>query len=112
MWEVFSGGKAPYPGTDPHTLIQSLEEGYRMHQPYNDACNEEIYGIMKQCWQMMPEERPTFTELYFTVSNIIERMAGYLQVGYNPFLGRGDEEKAEEMEEEEEEEEKEEKENN
>ena len=69
------------------------------------------YGIMKQCWQMMPEERPTFTELYLTVSNIIERMAGYLQVGYNPFLGRGDEEKAEEMEEEEEEE-KEEKENN
>ena len=70
--------------------------------------------IMKQCWQMMPEERPTFTELYLTVSNIIERMAGYLQVGYNPFLGRGDEEKAEEMEEmeEEEEEEKEEKENN
>ena len=62
----------------------------------------------------MPEERPTFTELYLTVSNIIERMAGYLQVGYNPFLGRGDEEKAEEMEEmeEEEEEEKEEKENN
>ena len=43
MWEIFSGGKAPYPGTtSPLTLIQNLEEGYRMPQPYNDACNEDM----------------------------------------------------------------------
>ena len=42
MWEIFSGGKAPYPGTDPHTLIHSLEEGNRKPWPYNDACNEEM----------------------------------------------------------------------
>ena len=43
MWEIFSGGKAPYPGTDPLTLMRSLEKGYRMPQPYNSACNEEMY---------------------------------------------------------------------
>ena len=42
MWEIFSGGKAPYPATDPLTLMQSLEQGYRMPQPYNAACSEEM----------------------------------------------------------------------
>ena len=42
MWEIFSGGKAPYPGIDPLTLMQSLEQGHRMPQPYNTACTEEM----------------------------------------------------------------------
>ena len=42
VWEIFSGGKAPYPGTNPLTLMESLEQGYRMPQPYNDACSEEM----------------------------------------------------------------------
>ena len=43
MWEIFSGGKAPYPGTDPLTLTQSLEKGQHLLQPYNTACNEEMW---------------------------------------------------------------------
>ena len=42
MWEIFSGGKAPYPGTDSVTLIKHLEEGHRMPKPYNAACNDEM----------------------------------------------------------------------
>ena len=42
MWEIFSGGKAPFPGTDPLTLMQRLEEGDRMPKPYNTACTEEM----------------------------------------------------------------------
>ena len=42
MWEIFSGGKSPYPGTDPLTLMQRLEEGDRMPKPYNAACTEEM----------------------------------------------------------------------
>ena len=42
MWEIFSGGKAPYPGTDPLFFVQSLEQGHRMPQPYNAACSEEM----------------------------------------------------------------------
>jgi hypothetical protein len=26
MWEIFSGGKSPYPGTDPLTLIKMLKK--------------------------------------------------------------------------------------
>ena len=42
MWEIFSGGKAPYPGTDPSSLLQKLEEEDRMPKPNNAACTEEM----------------------------------------------------------------------
>ena len=42
MWEIFSGGKSPYPGTDPVGLVQMLDRGERMPEPYNAACNEEM----------------------------------------------------------------------
>ena len=42
MWEIFSGGKAPYPDTTPLTLMNNLEQGYRMPRPYNFACSKEM----------------------------------------------------------------------
>ena len=36
---------------------------------------------------MAPEDRPSFKELYSSVSKSIEREAGYLQFGFNPFTG-------------------------
>ena len=42
MWGIFSGGKAPYPGTDASALMQSLEQGHCMPQPYNTACSKEM----------------------------------------------------------------------
>ena len=42
MWEIFSGGKSPYPGMDPFSLMQSLEKGERLSAPNNTACTEEM----------------------------------------------------------------------
>ena len=42
MWEIFSGGMAPYPGTEPLTLMSQLLEGRRMPKPYNAACSDEM----------------------------------------------------------------------
>ena len=42
VWEIFSGGKVPYPGVDPLTLIQLLEAGHRMNKPTNAACTDEM----------------------------------------------------------------------
>ena len=42
IWEIFSGGKSPYPETDPVSLVRRLDQGYRMPQPYNPACSEEM----------------------------------------------------------------------
>ncbi len=40
-WEVFSGGKGPYPGVDPVSLAGMLENGYRMEKPNNAACSDD-----------------------------------------------------------------------
>ena len=38
---------------------------------------------------MSPEDRPTFKEICSGVSKFIERVAGYLEIGFNPFTGGG-----------------------
>ena len=38
-WEVFSGGKQPYPGISPLSLHWLLEEGQRLEKPNNAACS-------------------------------------------------------------------------
>ena len=41
-WEIFSGGKVPYPGISPMSLPSLLEEGHRMEKPHNTACSDEM----------------------------------------------------------------------
>ena len=43
---------------------------------------------MRKCWEILPENRPSFNELYRITSTYIERMAGYLELGFNPFSGK------------------------
>ena len=40
-WEVFSGGKSPYPGLHPMEIAQQLEKGMRMEKPLNEACSDD-----------------------------------------------------------------------
>ncbi len=42
VWEVFNGGRTPYPAIDPLSLIQLLEEGRRLERPLNAACATEM----------------------------------------------------------------------
>ena len=41
-WEVFTGGKTPYPGISPANIPQKLANGYRLQKPMNNACNDEM----------------------------------------------------------------------
>jgi hypothetical protein len=41
-WEVFNGGKNPYPGMSPYTVVQMIESGERLQKPKNAACSEEM----------------------------------------------------------------------
>ena len=42
-WEVFNGGKNPYPGMNPYTVAQMIDSGERLQKPINTACSEEMY---------------------------------------------------------------------
>ena len=41
--------------------------------------------MMKECWEKVPENRPSFKELHTNTSKYIEHIAGYLEMEFNPF---------------------------
>ena len=40
---------------------------------------------MMKCWKASPKERPPFSEIDKDLSVFTERVAGYLDMGFNPF---------------------------
>jgi c-src tyrosine kinase len=44
-----------------------VERGYRMEAP--EGCPPEIYNVMKQAWELNPENRPTFKAVLHTLDN-------------------------------------------
>ncbi|XP_022097095.1 tyrosine-protein kinase receptor Tie-1-like [Acanthaster planci] len=77
LWEISSVGATPYAGIKSTSLGTRFENGYRLPKP--DSCNDEIYGLMQQCWQENPKDRPPFKK----VASILEGMAkGHKQQRY------------------------------
>lgn len=68
LWEIMTLGRTPYPGINVHELWKRLESGYRMEQPMN--ADEQIYDIMRRCWQKQPNERPSFAQLVKEIHRI------------------------------------------
>ena len=58
--------------------LNHVERGYRMPQPY--MCPDDVYKIMKRCWDANPENRPTFEHLfnYFDDYECVKE-SGYLE---------------------------------
>ena len=44
--------------------------------------------MMKSCWEIVPNDRPSFKALHMNTSKYTERIAGYVDMNYNPFAGR------------------------
>ncbi|XP_065919836.1 tyrosine-protein kinase receptor TYRO3-like isoform X4 [Dysidea avara] len=60
-WEIFSLGLEPYPSVDVLQMANYLKGGGTLDQP--PLCSDEMYGIMKWCWQLQPDDRPTFVQI-------------------------------------------------
>lgn len=70
LWELFSLCQLPYPGfVSSKQLFENLMEGYRMEKP--DYSNDEVYRIMRKCWEDDPSDRPTFGELAEIFQNLL-----------------------------------------
>ena len=62
LWEMFSFGEEPWIGLNGSQILRKIDrEGERLHQP--DACPNDIYQILLQCWAKIPTDRPTFEAL-------------------------------------------------
>ena len=43
------------------------------------------YTMMRKCWEMSSQNRPTFSELHSNISKYIAHIGGYLEMGFDPF---------------------------
>ena len=43
--------------------------------------------MMIKCWELKPEERPSFQELHDNTSSYAKKIAGHIEMTYNPFEG-------------------------
>ncbi|XP_064098715.1 vascular endothelial growth factor receptor kdr-like [Macrobrachium nipponense] len=70
LWELFSLGSTPYPGVKiDSTFLLSLQNGYRMEKP--EYTNNDLYKIMCQCWESVPQDRPSFRHLADKLSKLL-----------------------------------------
>ena len=61
MWEIFSFAIQPYYGISNEEVTKFIRSGKHLEKPRD--CPDQIYAIMQQCWNLEPEERPSFTIL-------------------------------------------------
>ena len=66
MWEIFSYAMQPYFGFSNEEVVDTVRRGRLLSCP--DNCPSQIYSLMKECWNMEPEERPSFKKLYRRLS--------------------------------------------
>jgi hypothetical protein len=70
LWEIATFGKSPYPGVELSNVYHLLDNGYRMECP--DECPEDVYKLMKICWEWDPNMRPTFKQIYSELENMFQ----------------------------------------
>ncbi|XP_066197520.1 protein-tyrosine kinase 2-beta isoform X3 [Saccopteryx leptura] len=70
MWEILSFGKQPFFWLENKDVIGVLEKGDRLPKP--NLCPPVLYTLMTRCWDYDPSERPRFTELVCSLSDIYQ----------------------------------------
>ncbi|XP_067844587.1 protein-tyrosine kinase 2-beta isoform X2 [Heptranchias perlo] len=68
MWEILSFGKQPFFWLENRDVIGVLERGDRLPKP--EECPPTLYTLMTRCWTYEPRERPKFTEIVCSLSDI------------------------------------------
>jgi len=74
LWEICTLGGNPYPSVPVEDLFDLLRNGHRMDKPPYSSL--EMYQIMLSCWQQLPGDRPTFTNLVQDIDKILTSKAG------------------------------------
>ncbi|KAM8954410.1 protein-tyrosine kinase 2-beta isoform 2-T2 [Pelodytes ibericus] len=70
MWEIHSFGKQPFFWLENKDVISVIEKGDRLPKP--DMCPPTLYTLMTRCWTYDLMERPKFTELVCSLSDIYQ----------------------------------------
>ncbi|XP_068677118.1 tyrosine-protein kinase receptor Tie-1-like [Montipora foliosa] len=76
LWEIETGGCAPYAGMVVSELVEKLKAGSRLEKPR--YCSDWLYGVMLRCWNANPKTRPTFEELSEELHRMHRQQTDYL----------------------------------
>ncbi|KAH9524153.1 hypothetical protein Btru_048268 [Bulinus truncatus] len=68
MYEVITYGCEPYPDLIGDEVVQTIQQGQRMNKPKHGRYGpidvpEKFFDLMFQCWETLPDNRPTFKKL-------------------------------------------------
>ena len=87
LWEISNIGGSPYNGISPHDIMSHVGSGGRLGRPVR--CSPYLFSIMSQCWETLPEKRPTFTTLRQKLSAMLdEAESTYINVGFMSESGK------------------------
>ncbi len=73
MWEIFNDGIIPYPGMSNKEVITYVLDGHQLEKP--SKCPQEVYELMLKCWQIEPNQRPSFVDLNHSLKQIAQLCA-------------------------------------
>ncbi|KAL9950782.1 hypothetical protein ACROYT_G043342 [Oculina patagonica] len=76
LWEIETGGCAPYAGMVMIELLDKLKAGHRLDKPR--YCTDWLYAVMLRCWNANPKLRPTFEELSDELHRMLRQETDYL----------------------------------
>ena len=65
LWEMFNPKELPYSDLDDVKFVIKVVNGHTLSIP--SQCPPTVAKIMKQCWDLVPEKRPTFEEILLTL---------------------------------------------
>ena len=68
MWEIFSFAMQPYFGLSNEEVTKHIRRGQCLEKPMD--CPDKIYSIMKMCWTLEPDSRPSFMKLQGHINEV------------------------------------------
>ncbi|XP_074651566.1 high affinity nerve growth factor receptor-like [Tubulanus polymorphus] len=71
LWEIYTYGKQPWYDLSNHEVVQYIQDGKLLDAPRN--CPQEIYKIMRACWNRQPFGRLTMAEIKARLKVMIDR---------------------------------------
>ncbi|XP_078584817.1 tyrosine kinase receptor Cad96Ca-like [Branchiostoma floridae x Branchiostoma japonicum] len=78
LWEIVTLGATPYPGMSKREVMDGVQQGYRMGKPQH--CDENLYSLMKSCWNEQPAKRPDFPQLEQALDSLMEDEHDYIHL--------------------------------
>ena len=68
LWELFSAGAPPYMAMSNMEASDKVIAGYRLPKP--PTCPDELFEVMKKCWNSTPESSPSMRDLFEVIDGL------------------------------------------